>query len=425
MIYMDYSNEPSRDILCIDIQSFFASVEAVHRNLHPRDTSIAVISRKEQGGGLILAASPFVKKQYGLKTGSRGDEIPPQSHIYTVAPRMAQYLEINQQINHLYLQFVAEEDLHIYSIDESFLDVTRSHAIHGTTREIAKKIQYAIHEKFGLIATIGIGDNPLLAKLALDEEAKSNHPSYLAEWRYKDVSDKVWGMKQLTDMWGIGVRTERRLLKAGVSSIHDLAQADIHALKKMYGVIGEQLFFHAHGIDRSILSKRFLPASKAFSKSQVLPRVYVNQYELEVVIREMADQVAARLRAHEVETNVIHLRVGFSPDIADPGFAHQVNVHPTSSSKVIIEECLHIFRRHYRGQPVRNVAISCGKVAPKSLLQFNLFEPPESTLLQEELERTVDRIRRKYGYPALVHASSLTSGATAIKRATLVGGHQG
>ena len=424
MFCIDYSNEPSRDILCIDIQSFFSSVEAVKRSIHPLDAYIAVISRQENAGGLILAASPLVKKAYGIKTGSRRCEIPPSTKIHAVSPHMSHYLKMNQKINHLYRDFVADDDLHIYSIDESFLDVSYSHGLYGTTFQIAEKIQKAIHNQFGLVATIGIGENPLLAKLALDHEAKKKEP-YIAGWRYEDVAEKVWTIPDLSGMWGIGSRLKKSLFELGISSIYSLSQADLPTLRKHYGVIGEQLFFHAHGIDRSRLSTRFLPTSQAFSKSQVLHRVYVDAYELEVVIREMADQVAARLRSHNLETNVIHLSIGFSKEIMQKGFSHQTKVHPTSSSKRIIETCLSVFRIHYQGEPVQTIGISCGKISPKSLLQFNLFEPPESTLVQEELELTIDRIRKRYGYSSLIHASSLTKGGTAIKRATLVGGHEG
>lgn len=423
MFRMDYSNEPSRDVLCIDIKSFFSSVEAVQRNIHPLDAYIAVVSRQENAGGLVLAASPLVKKDYGITTGSRRLEIPAHSKIHTVPPQMSQYLRINHAINQLYRQYAADDDLHVYSIDESFLDVTRSRNLYGSVEQIAEKIQQAVQKEFGLVATIGIGENPLLAKLALDNEAKDREP-FIARWRYQDVPEKIWTLQKLSDMWGIGRRMESNLVQAGIPSVYALSQADLPSLRERFGLIGEQLFFHAHGIDRSILSQRFLPSSQAFSKSQILHRDYVDSYELEVVIQEMADQLAARLRAHEVETSVIHLSIGSSGTL-QKGFSHQTAISPTSSSKVIISTCLYLFRKYNRGGPVRKIAISCGKIAPKSLLQLNLFEEPETAQMQEELELTIDRIRSRYGYPSLVKASSLTSGGTAIKRATLVGGHQG
>lgn len=266
--------------------------------------------------------------------------------------------------------------------------------------------------------------NPLLAKLALDNEAKKNK-SQIAVWHYEDVPEKVWKIHPITDMWGIGSNTARNLYKLGINSVYSLSQYDVKALKRVHGVIGEQLFYHAHGIDQSVLSEKYNPKSKGYGKSQILKRDYVNQYEIEVVIREMADEVAARLRKHNAETGVVHLSVGYSNDIIDKGFSHQMKIYPTSSNSKIIETCLHIFRTYYKNQPVRQIGIRCGKIEYKKELQLNLFENPEKTIHTEDLEIVVDRIREKYGFSSLVHASSLTKGGTAIQRSGLVGGHKG
>lgn len=139
----------------------------------------------------------------------------------------------------------------------------------------------------------------------------------------------------------------------------------------------------------------------------------------------MADDVSARLRKHNAETGVVHLSVGYSNEIIDKGFSHQMKIYPTSSNIKITETCLHIFRTHYKNQPVRQIAIRCGKIDYKKELQLNLFENPEKTILTEDLEIVVDKIREKYGFSSLVHASSLTKGGTAIQRSGLVGGHKG
>lgn len=424
MITIDYSKEPRRDILCIDVKSFFASVEAVKRGMHPLTAYIVVMSKPEENGGLVLAASPRVKREYGIKTGSRRFEIPKRSPIQIVEPRMGLYLKVNGLINEVYKEFVAESDLHIYSIDESFLDVSFSHALHGTTMEIAKKIQRAIWDRFRLVVAIGIGDNPLLAKLALDTKAKDFSP-YITEWRYEDVPHTVWKISPITDMWGIGNRTAKNLYRLGIESVYGLSQYNVKSLKRIHGVIGEQLFYHAHGVDHSVLSEKYIPLSNSYGKSQILDRDYTSAYEIEVVIREMADQVAARLRKYHAETGMVHLTVGFSRDILEKGFSHQTTIYPTAASKKIIDTCLYLFRTHYRNQPVRTLAIQCGKIQFKSHLQLSLFENPEKTLQQEQLELTIDRIRNKYGYTSLIHASSLTPGGTAIRRSHLISGHQG
>lgn len=424
MIRMDYTHEPKRDLLCIDVKSFFASVESVKRHIHPLESYIVVMSNPDLDGGLVLASSPRVKKEYGIKTGSRRFEIPKNSKIQIVEPRMKLYIKVNMMINEIFREFVSDEDIHIYSIDESFLDVTHSHALYGNTYEIAKKIQQTIWKRLRLVTAIGIGDNPLLAKLALDNEAKHKH-NFIAEWRYADVQETIWKIHPITDMWGIGERTANQLYKMGIDSVYRLSQYDVKALKRVQGIIGEQLFYHAHGIDQSILSEKYTPQSKGYGKSQILKRDYVNQYEVEVVIREMADDLSARLRRHNAEAGVIHLYIGYSKDIIDKGFSHQMKIYPTSSNTRIIETCLEIFRKYYTNQPVRQIAISCKKVEYKKSLQLNLFETPEKTIHTEKLEVVVDRIREKYGFNAIVHASSLTKGGTAIQRSRMVGGHKG
>ena len=424
MIRMDYSYQPRRDILCIDIKSFFASVESVKRHIHPLESYIVVMSNPDLEGGLVLASSPRVKKEYGIRTGSRRFEIPKNSKIQIVEPRMALYIKVNMMINQIFKEFVSDEDIHIYSIDESFLDVTHSHALYGSTEEIARKIQIRIFQKLKLITAIGIGDNPLLAKLALDNEAKKNR-SQIANWHYEDVQKKLWNISPITEMWGIGGNTARNLYKLGIDSVYSLSQYNVNSLKKIHGVIGEQLFYHAHGIDQTILSEKYVPKSRGYGKSQILKRDYTNQYEIEVVIREMADEISARLRKHKAETGVVHLSIDYSREILDKGFSQQMKVFPTSSNTKIIETCLQIFRNNYTDQPVRQISIRCGKIDYKKELQLNLFEPPEKTIHNEELETVVDKIREKYGFTSLVHASSLTKGGTAISRSGMVGGHKG
>ncbi|MBM6614219.1 Y-family DNA polymerase [Desemzia sp. RIT804] len=424
MIRIDYTNEPRKDILCIDVKSFFASVEAVKRGYHPLNAYIVVMSKPTEEGGLVLAASPKVKTEYGIQTGSRRFEIPKNSNIKIVEPRMGLYLKVNGMINDIYKEFVSESDLHVYSVDETFLDVTFSHALFGDTLQIARKIQDVIWKRLRLVVSVGIGDNPLLAKLALDNQAKHAFP-FIAEWHYEDVPNTVWKIDPITEMWGIGKRTANNLHQLGIDSVYRLSQYNVQSLTRIHGVIGEQLFYHAHGVDHSVLSEKYIPLSNSYGKSQILDRDYTIQYEIEVVIREMADQVAARLRKYHVEAGVIHLTIGFSDEIADKGFSHQLSIFPTSLSKAIIDVCLYLFRTYYKGQPVRNLSIQSGKIQLKSHLQMNLFETPEETLRQNELELVIDRVRNKYGYSSLIHASSLTRGGTAITRSGLIGGHKG
>lgn len=425
LLYMDYSNEPHRDILCIDIKSFFASVEAVERHQHPLEAMIAVVSKPDNNGGLVLAASPRVKELYNVKTGTRVYEIPKHSQIEIVEPRMALYLKKNLEIVEIFKRYVSIEDLHVYSSDESFLDVTFSHALFGTTKEIAHQIQLDIWKELHLIATVGIGDNPLLAKLALDHQAKKDDKNnYQAYWGYKDVESTIWQIEKLTDFWGIGSRTEAKLNQLGIHNLKDLAQYDVHKLKDRFNIIGEQLFFHAHGIDRTILSDHFTPKENSFSKNQILNRDYINPYDVQVVIGELTEENAMRLREHGLTTSTVKLTIGYSKQTNHPGFSHQMTIEPTDSSKKLVNYMNRLFQKYYEPYPVRIINVTFHKIAPKQDYQLSLFESTEDVLKDERLNKVVDLVRRKYGYTSLLHASSLIQNGMAFQRSKLLGGHQ-
>lgn len=425
ILSVSYINEPRRDILCIDIKSFFASVEAVERDQDPLEAMIAVVSKPDNNGGLVLAASPKVKEKYNVRTGTRVYEIPKRSNIEIVEPRMALYLKKNLEIIEIFKRYVALQDLHVYSIDESFLDVTHSHALFGSTHEIATKIQNDIKKEMKLVATIGIGDNPLLAKLALDHQAKRDDKnSFQAYWSYEHVPKTIWKIADLTDFWGIGKRTEAKLKRIGIHTMYDLAQYDVQKIKSRFNIIGEQLFYHAHGIDRTILSDKFVPKENSFSKNQILNRDYTHPYDVEIVIREMTEENAMRLRKHNLTTSTVKLTIGYSKHTIDAGFRHQMAIEATDSSQKLVQYMLQIFRKHYENHAVRIVNVSFNKIAPKQDFQMNLFENLEDVLKDESLDNIVDIVRKKYGYTSLLHASSLLQNGMAIQRSKLLGGHQ-
>lgn len=433
----DYQKEPRRDILCIDCKSFYASIEAADRKKDPLTTKLVVMSYpsdnpKERGSGLILAATPAAKKAYGLTNISRARELPfPYPKDLIIAPpRMALYMEKNMEVNKIYRKYADEENHHAYSVDESFLDVTDVqklfHAEDAYT--IARMIQKDVYHQMNLYTTIGIGENPLLAKLALDNEAKESK-DMKAEWRYEDVPTKVWRIPHLTDFWGIGSRTARRLNKLGIYSILDLAHANYYQLKQELGVIGTQLYAHAWGIDRSFLGQPYQPQSKSIGNSQVLPRDYTKRTELEVVIKEMGDQVATRLRRAGAKAGVVSLWIGFSLGYTDSagkrGFHQQMKIPLTNSSKKLSEYLLLLFRKHYQYQDIRNIGVNCSQLVYTNALQLNLFDEPEQQIKEAQIDFIVDLIRKKYGFKAILHASSLLEGGRSIARSSLIGGHAG
>ncbi|MBF8807397.1 MAG: Y-family DNA polymerase [Enterococcus lacertideformus] len=433
----DYAREPSRDILCIDCKSFYASVECVARGLDPLAAKLVVMSypsdnTKERGSGLILASSPAAKKAYGITNISRARDLPfpyPKD-LHIVPPRMAYYMKKNQQINNIYQTYTDETNHHVYSVDESFLDITNSLKLFQVKNawELAKLICKDVYQQTGIYTTVGIGDNPLLAKLALANGSKNNEDR-IAEWRYEDVPKKIWTISPLTDFWGIGHRTARRLKYMGITSIYDLAHADYYRLKENMGTIGTQLFAHAWGIDRSFLGEKYIPKSKSIGNSQILNRDYTRREEVEIVIKEMADQVGTRLRREHAKAQVVSLQIGFSLGYTDSqgktGFHQQLKVEATNSSQKLASILLTLFNNHYRYQDIRSIGVSCSHLIYTDSLQLNLFDDSEEQVDSAKINFVVDKIRQKYGFKSIVHAHSLLEGGRAIARSSLVGGHTG
>ena len=234
---------------------------------------------------------------------------------------MTLYIEKNIQILNVLKDYVQDEDIHPYSTDEGFIDLTQSlnYFIKDSTKTrkekldiICAKIQHDIWKKTGIYSTIGMSNaNPLLAKLALDNEAKKT-PTMRANWSYGDVETKVWNIPTLTDFWGIGNRTEKRLNKLKIYSVKDLANTNPDILKKEFGIIGVQLWFHANGIYESKPSKPYKPKSKGLGNSQVLPKDYKIKSQIELVLSEMTEQVAIRLRRVKKKAKSVHIHISYS-----------------------------------------------------------------------------------------------------------------
>jgi DNA polymerase V len=206
--------------------------------------------------------------------------------------------------------------------------------------------------------------------------------------------------------------------------VYDLAQTNPRLLEQQYGVIGLQLFFHAHGIDESILSNKYNPKSNSFSKNQILDRDYTSQEEIETVIKEMVEENATRLRSHQATTSVIHLSIGYSKHAWKSGFSHQLSIPATQSTKTLQKEFILLFKKHYDREPVRTINVTFGKIKQSNHKQLSLFDSYEKTRKEEQLENIIDYLRRKYGYTSILHASSLLKGSTVKKRAKLLGGHK-
>ena len=365
----------------------------------------------------------------------RQRDLPKDPRLVIVNPRMNFYIAMNKKVNDIFRQYVAEEDLQLYSIDESILDLTPSwdylkvkFGQDFTMHKLARIIQVHVKRELGLYLTVGIGDTPVMAKMALDLEAKHNH-SLIGEWTFENLPSKLWPVSEIDEVWSIGHRTAKTLKRLGVMTMGDLAKMDPYYLKKKLGVRGEELFALAWGVDRSTISKRYKVKEGNISNSQVLPRDYLKTEEIKNVIREIGEQVASRLRAKNKNTGVVSLYVGFSyassANEKRSGFSAQVSIDSTNRSQPIVQALWQIFDAHYNNEVVRNLGVSAGKLTAAGHEQMDLFIQPQKQVEQSVLEKTIDQIRNKYGVTSIIKLSSIGQGGTMIQRAGLVGGHNG
>lgn len=423
----DPSRLPERDIMCIDCKSFYASTEAIRRAEYPLASKIAVLSRAESSGGLILAASPDTKRDYNVRLGTRRYELTPDMDIELVAPHMRDYIQLNYRINQIFRQFTDDQHWFVYSIDEAFIDVTRSHKLFGTNEAIADQIQRKVFRATGIVTAVGMGPNPLMVKLALDNAAKRQAP-WRAIWTYADVPATLWRLPHLTDFWSIGTKTAAKLNRLGIRSIFELAHADRQRLKQQFGLLGDALYFHSWGIDYSDLAKRYVPRAenKGYGNSQVLMRDYVVKADIETVLFEIADQVATRLRRHNVLGEVVSIQVGFAePDARSRrGWRAQTKIDPTNSTDDLIRAVQYLFEQRWSGNPLRNLGVRVNRISRPSSFQLSLFDDVQRHAADLRLEHTIDQIRARYGYQAIVRGYSKQAAGTAIARSKLVGGHQ-
>ncbi|MFB0958410.1 Y-family DNA polymerase [Proteiniclasticum sp. QWL-01] len=423
MSTIDYSKMPLRYLMCIDVKSFFASVEAVRRGIDPLEAYIVVVSDVRRPGAIVLASSPKVKSEFNIKTGNRKFEVPNDPKLMVVDPSMSLYLEINRQINDIFRQYAADEDILVYSIDESFLDVTGTAHLFGDPGKVAVRLRDQIKQEIGLNVTIGIGDNPLLAKLALDNEAKKKK-SQIAYWSYERIPETVWKIPKLTDFWGISRGWERRLNKLGIHSIYSLAHFDPHILESKFGIMGLQQYYHANGVDYSVISEPGIQKSKGFSKGQILMRDYYEKEEILTILDEMIDDVTMRLRRHRSLCCSIGFYCGYSSSVNHPGIGVSKRLKvPTSDTATLREIFRSLFVKHWQGEPVRQFNIALNDLTEDFGRQLSLWDYTGDD--GRAVDLVIDEIRDRFGKTAIFKGHSLTRGSTFFERSQNIGGHKG
>ena len=477
--------ERNRSYIAIDLKSFYASVECVERGIDPLTAKLVIADESRTEKTICLAVSPALKK-YGIGGRARLFEVIQKCREhrirtgeiieYIVAPpRMQLYLDYSSRIYQVYLKYVSPEDIHVYSIDEVFIDVTNYLQMYGkeapiTARELAVLMVKDVLKTTGITATAGIGTNLYLAKIAMDIEAKHRPADEdgvcIAQLDEISYRRNLWEHRPLTDFWRIGRGISRKLEANGMFTMGDIARMSISQygymtgeefLFKLFGIDAELLIDHAWGIEPCTMAdiKQYKPESNSISSGQVLSCGYEFDKAL-IIIREMTELLVLDLVAKKLMTDSVTVDVGYDREQGTYAYQGEMSLDPygrmvpkpahgscklkehTSSTEVIVMAALDIFKRVvHQGLLVRRMTISFGNVrkaaeaAAERYEQLELFtdyEKREEEQAKQERERKMQeamlQIQSKYGKNAILKGTNLEEGATTMERNRQIGGHK-
>lgn len=410
--------------LCIDLKSFYASVECVERGLDPFKINLVVADPTRGGGAITLAATPAIKK-LGVPSRGRIYEIPKNIEYITAPPRMTLYMQYSATIYSIFLKFISSEDIHVYSIDESFLDITSYMSLYNTTpKQLAKMILDEIYDQTGITATVGIGTNLFLAKVALDITAKhaKDCMGYLDEDLFKQL---IWHHQPITDIWMIGPGTANRLAMLGIKDLYGVAHYNEKILFKLFGINAEYLIDHAWGREPTEISdiKAYRPSSNTISNSQILFEDY-NYKDAYLIMKEMVESNVLQLTEKHLVTNHISLYVGYSKNCIKPSRGSRKITNTTNSYRILLEEFKLLYKKIVNpNYPIRQIGISFGNVKNEIYEQFDLFADQKDIEKEKRVQEALVHIRNKYGKNAVLKGMNFYEKATQRKRNGLVGGH--
>lgn len=412
--------------LCIDLKSFYASVECVERGWDPLTARLVVADPERSEKTICLAVSPALK-QMGVPNRCRVFQIPKEIPYKMAPPRMQLYIDYAAEIYGVYLKYIAKEDIQVYSIDEAFLDVTDYlHLYQMTAVELGRKIMQDILDTTGIPAACGVGTNLYLAKVALDILAKheTDRIAYLDEARYRE---KLWEHKPLTDFWRVGRGTVERLSNMGICTMEEIAHARESLLYKAFGIDAELLIDHAWGREPVTIAdiKAYRPKNTSFSSGQVLPRDYSYEEGI-LVVKEMADLLCLDLVDQGLVTSHISLVIGYSNQKCfEPARGSTTLRSATSSNRRLLSYVEQLYRRIVRpGAYIRRITLTYTGVMTEDYQQFDLFSDPEETEKDVKAQRAVISIKQRYGRNAILKGMNLEESATTIERNGQIGGHK-
>lgn len=415
-----------RIYLCIDLKSFYASIECVERGRDPLITNLAVADPERGEKTICLAISPSMKA-LGIKNRCRVFQIPKDVQYIMAPPRMKLYIECSADIYGIYLKYISKEDIHVYSIDESFLDVTHYLSMyHMSVRELALRIMEDIKNTTGITATAGIGTNLYLAKVALDIMAKraKDNIGYLNEELYQKT---LWKHQPLTDFWRIGKGISNRLNRIGIVNMGDITRTNEDSLYRLFGVDAELLIDHAWGRETTTMAdiKAYKSKSNSMSSGQVLARDYSFE-ECKLIVKEMVDALCLDMADKNVITGSMSLMIGYSNELElKPAIGTASMSVTTNSYRTIIPYVMELYERIVdKSKPIRRLSLSCNNIVNEAYEQYDLFTDPAELERDKRLQKAALEIKERFGKNALVRGMDLQEAGTTIERNRQIGGHK-
>ena len=446
--------------MCIDLKSYYASVECVERGLDPLTTNLVVADPERTDRTICLAVSAGLKtfgvpgrprlfeviqqvreinrrrrdKAPGHRFKGKSTDVielnqdPGLELDYIIAPpQMTHYMECSGRIYGILLKYVAKEDIHVYSIDESFLDITRYMGGRRlNARQFAQLIMEDILKTTGITSTVGLGSNLYLAKVAMDIFAK-HCEDRICELTEESYRERLWDHLPLTDFWMISYGTVERLRRMGLATMRDVANCNEKWLRKSFGINSEILMLHAWGRDPVTMAdiKSYVPKEQSLSSGQVLHEGY-DIPGAKLLILEMAELLSLELVDKGLSTDsiTISLAYSFRADIK-PAHGTISIPTPTSSTNKILEYVGILYgRTALLDIPVYHVGIGFNRVRDEKSWQYDIFSPPEKQEKEKSLQKTIVGIKKKYGKNGIFKGMNLLPGGKTIERNAQVGGHR-
>ena len=414
-----------RIYFCIDMKTFYASVECAERGLNPFETNLVVADVTRGPNALCLAISPKMKAQ-GIKNRCRLNDIPKSIKYEIAPPRMQLYIEYAADIYSIYLDYMDPQDIHVYSIDESFIDATEYLGLYKmSAEEYAQMLMNEIARRKRIPATAGIGTNLYLAKIALDITAKKvkSHIGYLDERLYRET---LWDHRPITDVWQVADGTAAQLAKYGIHDMRGVANAPTELLYKAFGVNAELLIDHAWGREPCTIAdiKQYKSKSHSVSFSQILPRDY-SFSEAATVITEMVQNGTHELMRRHVVTSKVSVYVGYSRS-AVPSTHGSARLHVTTALQSVLQPAAQeVYEKTTnRDVPIRRLGLCFENVVDEGCEGYDLFTNMEEVEREKKRESAVLGIKTKYGKNAILKGVNYMPESTQRERNTFIGGHR-